>query len=895
MKTKNALSLFGVVFALALTGCGSNQPTPSSSGQVDPSSSEQPSSSVTPSSSQEEGLPRFEPVAGEDSIAFHYQRDDKNYKNWNMWIWESEGKAYDFNYQDDYGVVAYYPLSSWTDPLNNELGFIVRRGDWEAKDVDADRFVNLNAYDKDDKNIYNIYLKTGDPNIYYDAEGHQKGFITSAQFTTENRVQISGTIGISSYKIKQDQTVIAAGQGDSKKKTMYVTLSDFTLDYTKNYTCTVKFANNDEREENINMYKLFSSDSFNEAFAYDGELGAIYTSEKTTFKVWSPFSSEVKLRLYDTGTPLALGGSDTPVQEVAMIKGEKGVFEVEVEGDLDGKYYTYLVTNAEFNEKEAVDPYARSAGINGLRGMVVNFNNEKAKPAGWDDVDYLPLDRKELTVYETHVADVTSSETWTGTETNRKLFKGMYEPNTTYTEGGVTVKTGFDHIKELGINAVQILPFFDQDNDEVNMSFNWGYNPLNYNCLEGGYSSNAYDGYARIKEFKELVKAYNEAGIEIIMDVVYNHTSGAKGNNFDILMPGYYYRHNANGSLSNGSGCGNETASENYMFRKFMIDSVNFWLKEYKLGGFRFDLMGLHDIETMNQVAASAKAINPHVTIYGEPWTGGTSPLPGDQQAKQANANDFVGYGQFNDQVRNALHGGVFDDQVKLLGWADTNERLGTLADRNKIANAILGTTHGSPKIADPEKTTNYVTCHDNRTLFDRIVATTLYDAEEDYEDITKMITLAHGVVFLSNGTSFMLAGEEFARTKGGDSNSYKSSYKVNELDYSLKVKNLEMFNNFAKLIELKQTLDGFHYNKDEVAAATELKPVFNDSTSTLSYTLNTNGKEYKFFLCNGLGDEATYDLSGYELVLSSTNKDKTLNNQVTLDEYEILVVCKTL
>ena len=879
MKIKRSLFLLPMLFALSLAGCGG------SSGE---------SSSSEPSSSSGTGLPSYQPTAGEDAIAFHYQRKDNKYTDWNLWIWESEGKAYDFNYEDDYGVVAYYPLSTWDGVASGALGFIVRKGEWEAKDPDMDRFVYLSAYDKDDYNVYNIYLKSGDSKIYYDAEGHQKGFISASQFISPTTISIEGTLGISKYVIKENDTTIAEQTMDGKQVLIEVKPTSFTVDFTKKYTCEITFNNDDVRTANISMNKLFGSDEFNEQFAYDGELGAIYTASKTTFKVWSPLSSEVKLRLYDTGTPKALGGSDTPTKEVAMTKGEKGVFSAEVEGDQDGVYYTYVVTNNEYTAKEVVDPYARSAGINGLRGMVVNFESEKAKPTGWDSVDYLPLDRKELAVYETHVADVTSSETWTGTAANKKLFKGMYETGTTYTEGSVTVKTGFDHIKELGVNAVQILPIFDQDNDEVNVKFNWGYNPLNYNCLEGCYSSDAYDGYKRIKEFKELVKAYNEAGIEIIMDVVYNHTSGAKGNNFDVLLPGYYYRYNSDGTLSNGSGCGNETASEHYMFRKFMIDSVKFWLDEYKLGGFRFDLMGLHDIETMDKLTEEAKKINDHVTIYGEPWTGGTSPLAEDKQAKQVNANKFVGYGAFNDQIRNALHGGVFDDEIRNLGWVDTDKA--TPSGRQKVlTEAIKGNLYSITQINDPEKNVNYVTCHDNRTLYDRIVATGQYDEEEDYEDITQMITLAHAVVFLSNGTSFMLAGEEFARTKNGDSNSYQSSYKVNELDYSLKVKNIKMFEAFQKMIQVKVGFEGFHYNKEQVAADTSFVPSMNTNGSTLSYGFTMEGYQYKFILHNGVEDTATYDLSGYTLYLSSTNQERVLNNAVTLDNYEVIIAYKAL
>ena len=246
-----------------------------------------------------------------------------------------------------------------------------------------------------------------------------------------------------------------------------------------------------------------------------------------------------------------------------MVKDEQGVFSVTILGDLQGKYYTYFVTNA-YNKqgKEIVDPYAKGCGVNGLRGMIVNFDNAEAKPSNWDLLGYSQIDRKHLTIYETHVADVTSSETWGGTDTFQKRFRGMWESGTTYTKNGTTVSTGFDHIKELGVNAVQLLPIFDQANDEVEVSFNWGYNPLNYNVLEGCYSSNPYDGYTRITEFKKVVKAFNEAGINIIMDVVYNHTNGVAGSNFDVLMPGYYFRYDESGALYNGSGMKKKSMKE---------------------------------------------------------------------------------------------------------------------------------------------------------------------------------------------------------------------------------------------------------------------------------------------------------------------------------------------
>ena len=442
------------------------------------------------------------------------------------------------------------------------------------------------------------------------------------------------------------------------------------------------------------------------------------------------------------------------------------------------------------------------------------------------------------------------------------------EEGTTYTENGVTVSTGFDHIKELGVNAVQLIPIFDQANDEINPSFNWGYNPLNYNSLEGVYSSNPYDGYAKIKEFKQVVKAFNLAGINIIMDVVYNHTNSVNGTNFDVLMPGYYYRYDGNGKAFNGSGCGNETASENLMMRKFMIDSAVFWADEYKLGGYRFDLMGLHDIETMNLLTAEVSKINPSITIYGEPWTGGTSGLSYGKQAVQNNANSFVGFGQFNDRIRDELiKGGLSGASEK--SWI-SNTNANTTIMENLISGIKGITKNAAFEMTDPDKTVTYVTCHDNYTLYDRFKAAGITDETM----VKQMAMLANSVVFTSQGTSFMLAGEEFLRTKQGNNNSYNSTYEVNELDYSLKVKHLDMFTNYQKLIELKQTVDGLHLGKDENKA---LLVEARESGNVIKYTITdkTNEKEYIIIHSNGVNADsrASYDLTGYTLYLDTLNE----------------------
>ena len=643
--------------------------------------------------------------------------------------------------------------------------------------------------------------------------------------------------------------------------------------------------------------RLFNTDSFNAKYVYDGnDLGATVVDKTTTFKVWSPFGKDLKVNVYDTGTPamykeLDKTATDTPVKTVDMTYVEKGVWEAKINEDLSGKYYTYSVDTAKYGVSEVTDPYAKSTGVNGKRGMIVDFS--KTNPKGWDEVKVHPYNRNELTVYETHIADLTSSATWNGNKENAKKFKGAYEEGTTYTKGDVTVKTGFDHIKELGVNAVQLLPIFDQANDETNMTFNWGYNPSNYNALEGGYSSNPFDGYSRIREFKELVKAYNGANINIIMDVVYNHMNGADFSNFDMLVNDYYFRHTAEGKLSNGSGCGNETASELPMFRKFMIDSTAFLAKEYKLGGFRFDLMGLHDIKTMDKVVANLKTINPDICVYGEPWTGGSSPLDGFEQAKQDNANRFKGYGQFNDQMRDALIAGGLKKPTDL-AWTD-NTTQSSESDANNIANGIRGFTGAS--IKDPNKTVNYATCHDNYTLYDRYKAAGIQDDAE----IKKMAMLANSVVFTSQGTTFMLAGEEFLRTKQGNSNSYNASYEVNELNYELKVDNKDMFDNYVKLINLKKSVDGLHLeNKanDENSSYNRVKVEILENNSVIKYTIKDTLNNKEYIICHRSGAyqsrNVEIDLTGYkDIYLSTVDNAKVISAATALLPFETLIASK--
>ncbi len=855
------------------------------------------------------------PHYDEDALVIHYYRADGNYSNWSLWLWSTnaDGAEYDFNGMDSYGAVASYPLSTLgvTDVTTEQVGFIVkvRSADfstptWNGKDVDSDRFVDFTAYEKDENGEYHIYLKSGDANVYNDPNGGLASTIKKVEFTDYYHVSITGSVGIESYILYEDGLVIKEGSYNVPTTTVAFTLDD-EISIEKVYTIDVTFQGGKTATAVVSMRPIYSSSQFIEEYGEDGELGAIYSEGQTQFRVWSPVSQSITLRIYESGTPKSVDstkGNDT-YAEYPMVKASNGTFEYTLSGDQAGKYYTYVVTNATYTEKEIVDPYAKSAGINGLRGMIVDFDRDEAKPTDWDEVETLDYDRKELTVYETHVVDITSSETWGGTPDYAKTYAGAHETGTTYTEGTTTVKTGFDHIKELGVNAIQLQPIFDQANEEDHekTSFNWGYNPLNYNVVEGSYSSDPYDGYARIKELRELIMDYTNAGISVIMDVVYNHVNGATQSNFDVLMPGYYFRYNDDGTMTGYSGCGNDTACELPMYHKFMVDSTSFWAKTYKLGGFRFDIMGLHDTDTMNDITEACQKINPNIVIYGEPWAMDSTNRfsNGDYYASQTNAKYYGDYGQFNDQMRDALiKSGLNSDSTK--GWV-TNTSSVASADVTNIIYGIDGytgsTTTGYSQYLNADKTNNYVSCHDNYTLYDRIHAAGITDEDT----ASKMAVLANAVVFTSKGTSFMLAGEEFLRTKdvdGGDpSNSYQSSYKCNELDYSLLIKNADVYENYKALIKAKQEIDGLSAASEELMAEAYQNVTTYDNGAALSYHVKDEELGDVIIIHhNGvpalLEEGITVDLSGYTLYLDTLGEytDTDLTTATEIKPYQTII-----
>lgn len=559
--------------------------------------------------------------------------------------------------------------------------------------------------------------------------------------------------------------------------------------------------------------------SYDSQYAYSGDdLGCNYTPERTTFKVWSPEASSVVLCRYEKGN----GGS--VIEEVSMTRGDKGVWSVTVDGNIVDTYYTYKVT-VNGTTKEAVDIYAKAVGVNGDRAMVVDLDS--TDPENWDtNYQREKTNLSDIIVWEIHIRDF-SIDASSGVSTeNRGKYKAFTE-STTVNGDGKTASC-VDYLKKLGVTHVQILPMYDYASvDETNVStslssnYNWGYDPENYNAPEGSYSSNPYDGNVRITEMKEMIQALHDAGIKVIMDVVYNHTYSSANSNFNKIMPGYYYKLENDLSFNNQSGCGNATRSDSAMYRKFMIESITYWAEEYNLDGFRFDLMGIHDIDTMNQIRKTLdnKFGEDTIVMYGEGWTGNSGyDSNSAHKAHESSLDDGIGY--FNDQIRDAIKGEHKYDGT--IGLVQTNYVSGSY-DKDKWPNNVFGGIMGSVGKTDGEwgmwrpfwsKSSNcvisYASAHDNLTLWDKLTEGFGKDYNSTNEKLLKMNKMAGSVILTSKGGVFMQAGEEFARTKNGDENSYASSDTTNRIDWNRVRTYSSVQQYYEGMIKIRKAFSGF-------------------------------------------------------------------------------------
>lgn len=564
------------------------------------------------------------------------------------------------------------------------------------------------------------------------------------------------------------------------------------------------------------------------------DLGLTYTPTATTFKIWAPTATASKLNIYKSD----LGG--TAVRSITMNKGVDGVWQITVPENLKNSYYTFQVNIGNTWSEEVVDPYAKACGTNGLRAQVIDL--KETNPVGWDK-DTLPNfsvanKQTDAVIYELHVRDA-SIHASSGIK-NKGKFLGLAELGTKNSAGQTT---GLSHIKELGVTHIHLLPFYDYNSvDETKsaVQYNWGYDPVNYNIPEGSYSTNPSDGKVRIRELKELIKTMHSNGLRIVMDVVYNHTALTKNSNFNILVPDYYYRKRADGSFSDASSCGNETASEKAMFQKFMIESVVYWVNEYHIDGFRFDLMGIHDIQTMNMISDTLHKIKPSIVLYGEGWTSSSSPLSEDKRALKKNAAQLNGIAVFSDDMRDGIKGSVFniDDRGFATGNTSNSEsvKFGIVAaGKHPQINYSKVNYSKEPYTAGPAGLINYADCHDNNILWDKIE---LSFKSASAAERTKMHELAYAIVLTAQGASFLHAGTEFLRTKNGVENSFDKGDIVNGIDWDLKTKNMASYQFIKSLVQIRRAHPAFRMQTAQ-EIATNINFENNQPSGIIAYTIN--------------------------------------------------------
>lgn len=611
------------------------------------------------------------------------------------------------------------------------------------------------------------------------------------------------------------------------------------------------------------------------------DLGLTYTLNASTFKIWAPTATAVRINLYQTD----LGGVCD--RTANMQKAVNGVWELTIEHNIKNQYYTFQILVNGAWSSELIDPYAKASGINGVRAHVIDL--KETNPIGWEQ-DQSPKFSKEnkqtdAVIYELHIRDA-SIHPNSGIK-NKGKFLGLTELGTQNNSG---LSTGISHIKELGVTHIHLLPFYDYNSvDETKPNqYNWGYDPVNYNIPEGSYSTNASDGKVRIRELKELVKTVHSNGLRIIMDVVYNHTALTVNSNFNTLAPDYYYRKKADGSFSDASACGNETASDKAMFRKFMLESVLYWVKEYHIDGFRFDLMGIHDIETMNLIADTLRKIKPSIVLYGEGWTAGGSPLPESKRAIKKNASELKGIAVFSDDMRDGIKGSVFNIDDR--GFAT-----GKLANAESVKFGIVAAGKHpqidytkvnyskEPYTTSPASLINYADCHDNNILWDKI-ALSFKEASE--KDRIKMHQLAYAIVLTSQGTPFLTAGSEFLRIKFGVENSFDKGDSINAINWNLKSKNLATYQYIQSLIKIRKAHPAFRL---QTAEQISKHLVFQNNLpeGIIAYTINGaavgDGWKKIWVAFNGSQTAQTIQLPTGNWKIASINNQSSLEGKTML------------
>ena len=796
-------------------------------------------------------------------IYWDYKGDISTADFW-MWFPGAEGRGHLLE-SCDYGVKVVFDVPDFI----KEVGFIARYGCSEpggsswgnaTKDYDQDRFAVITG------NLTEIYIKSGQAQQYSSTDGGK----TLTEIVVGVKLNLATMEDFYNITYHFSSKATVASQEEIKltcngEPVTFASVSNLNtastsgniqltekLDITKVYQLEI------EGNDPVNVMPLgiFDCQEFLDNYTYDGDdLGAVIHGDQTTFKVWAPTASRVVLSLFDAGN----GGNK--IDSVEMVLGSNGVWETTYNCG-HGTYYTYAVTTAA-GTQVAADPYAKAAGVNGDRSMVIDLS--LTDPQGWDGSRVVELEKyTDAIIWEVHVRDFSNQIT-------QSQYKGKY---LAFTERGLTnaagVSVGVDYLKQLGVTHIHLLPIYDFASvDETrNDQFNWGYDPENYNVPEGSYSTDPYHGEVRVLEFKQMVQSLHNDGLGVVMDVVYNHTYDANSS-LNKIVPYYYYRYTADGKNSSASGCGNDTASERYMFRKFMVDSVTYWAREYKLDGFRFDLMGLHDLETMRQIEQAVHAINPNAILYGEGWTMGST-IDGSLQANQTNIHKIEAsegsagaVGVFNDAIRDGLKGSVFSDT----GAGYINGQY--LNNKINVQFGIRGGYGAGPgwQVAGAA-IINYMSAHDNHTLWDKLALT---NPDATVEERLAMNRMGATILMISRGTPFWQAGEEMLRSKPNvdgtfNNNSYNASDAVNNLNWEALVPGsdaYEMMLYYKGLIEMRKACSLF--TSDEATGVS-----FQDLPGGGMVAIFENDQgERALVLINPTSADDAYVLSGEWKVLS--------------------------
>ncbi|MCM1159782.1 MAG: type I pullulanase [Roseburia sp.] len=744
-------------------------------------------------------------------LDIYYTRYDGDYEDWSLWLWtdDTEGREYAFSEESGEGGAGIRIVLENIDE-NTRIGTLMKYKDWEKKDVEHDRYLDLS---KAENGMLSVYFLQEEEEIFYAGQNTHTGQrILRAQYDDVNMVSFT----LYAPGLSKEQAEELAVSIEEEEGGIYP-LEELELAWEGNFIkgkgmlkeaaklsgCNYLQVEDIEKKA-IEAGAVFSSQAFEEAYTYEGDdLGAVYTKEATAFRVWAPTASKVEVRLYENGN------GDGFLEAYPMERDEKGTWYRKLPGDYSGMYYTYLVTVLG-ETREAVDPYARACGVNGMRGMVIDL--EKTNPQGFAEEKKPPLASfRDIILYEMSIRDYTIDE-HSGVKEKGK-YLGLTEEGTVNSEGQATA---LDYLGSLGVTHVHLMPCQDSgevDEEHPEDSYNWGYMTQNFNVPEGAYSTDPYQGQVRVKEYKQMVQSLHKKGLRVVMDVVYNHTSEAGESNFNKIVPGYYYRIGEDGSYSNGSACGNEVATERAMARKFIVDSVVYWAKEYHVDGFRFDLMGLIDIDTMKLIRKELDKIDETIYLYGEGWTGGDSISTG-VMAEAENVAEMPEIAVFSNVFRRGVQkyvSGIFEEEL-----TKNSVLFGVVAaTRQEITKETMGSW-----TKEPAQCINYASCHDGYTLWDLIRQNCSGETEEMWRKRNK---LSAAIVMTVQGVPFIQSGEEMLRSKVAEGepekiygNSYNAGDDVNSIKWDSISEYPDMVSYYKGLMAFRKEHKGLSYETAE-------------------------------------------------------------------------------